>query len=190
MTISKNRDVLCDFNNKKRGISMRVKELAIHSLNAETFKVFGCFIDKPEGKPTIELDGFFKYYDGVASLEMQAPSGIGILEVYKREPVLGLIEMHEKSPEVLVALDTDFHFVVVNSDDTGKTPFLETARAFLLKQGQAVVLNPGVWHWIPFPLRNSGKLMVIIKAGTSENDLLTIDLEKELDSPFRILLAD
>jgi len=166
---------------------MRNVKLEVNLINNESFKEFGYFIDKPSVEPTIELNGVFKYYDKIAVLDMKSLSSIGMLEIYKREPTLKLLEKHENTDEMLIALDADFTFIVASSDSSGEMPHSESARAFSLKKGQAVTLKTGVWHWLPFPMQSCGRLLVMIKEGTPENDVISFDIEKEMNLQFEIV---
>lgn len=164
----------------------RIK-LNVQTIDKESFMEFGHFIDIPTPKASIELNGVFKYYDKVAIFNSTAPTGIGILEVFNREPIMNILERHENTQELLIALDTDFQFIVARSAD-GDLNIRENAKAFLIKQGQAVIINPGVWHWIPFPCQKSGKLLVMIKEGTPDNDLIILDIEKVMNFLFEIII--
>jgi len=58
----------------------------------------------------------------------------------------------------------------------------EKIRAFSLKEGQAVVLQPGAWHWIPFPVKKEGaRILVIFQDRTGEDDLEIRELDRILN---------
>ena len=56
---------------------------------------------------------------------------------------------------------------------------LDQFAAFRVPEGQAVTLNPGVWHYAPFAADTPITLTIIFKAGTSQNDVAFVDFSAE-----------
>jgi hypothetical protein len=42
-----------------------------------------------------------------------------------------------------------------------------------------VLFKPGVWHWAPFAVKETIRLLVVYTAGTSESDATVVDLAPE-----------
>ncbi|MFO7929608.1 MAG: ureidoglycolate lyase [Candidatus Humimicrobiaceae bacterium] len=60
-------------------------------------------------------------------------------------------------------------------------PDLSTAKAFYLNRSMMLNINPGVWHWIPFPLKDKADFMVILsKKAFDGKDIEVIDLKETL----------
>ena len=91
-------------------------------------------------------------------------------------------ERHMNTPELLMPIGGDM-IVVVGPPDYPKEPERlpepSRFRAFRVTEGTAIVFKPGVWHWAPFAVRKTIRLLVIYVAGTSESDATVVDLDPE-----------
>lgn len=105
----------------------------------------------------------------------------GVLRCAPRALQVNKMERHTDSSEILVALDGDFYLVLAPAEDDLKSN--EHIETFILKQGQAIVMKPGTWHWIPFPVEEAEcRVMVLFKDGTGDNDLHF----NELSTPYHL----
>jgi len=114
----------------------------------------------------------------MAAGDLGMPAGLcaGRLNCASRAMSLSRMEMHPKTPEMLSAVDGDVVICVAPPQEPrgGK---LEGLRAILLRQGQAIVLAAGAWHWIPFPLgAASVRVLVVFRSSTGDDDLQFCDL--------------
>lgn len=163
-----------------------IKKLFLTPLTNNNFKEFGSIIKIPETESTFSMD-YFEYYNGVEKCDFEGKCSFSILTIKKRRAYLDIIERHNKTSEVMVAMDGDITFIVVGIDPTNSSPVLDKATAFYLQQGQGVIIKPGVWHWVPFSIGATAKLLFIYKDGTTESgDIVSINIKKDLDLQYEI----
>lgn len=168
------------------------KKCTVKQLTSESFEPFGVFIDIPPGKlPTFEAD-FFTYFDSVALCDTGGKASFSILTILPRPLYLDTIEKHTSTPEVMISINREVIFIVSHSktDILGlenELPDPETAEAFLLKAGQGVIMNAGVWHWVPFTESEQARMIFMYKQGTVETgDAFAVDLKAELGLRFTV----
>jgi ureidoglycolate hydrolase len=125
----------------------------------------------------------FSYHQVLGPGEL-GESGIMAELICRQRPlVLGKLERHLATPEILVALDGD---VIV----CAAAPAIDPAscgpteiRALSLRQGQALWMEQGTWHWLPFPtLKTKVNMLLIFREGTGDHDIEF----RELAQPFGI----
>lgn len=59
-----------------------------------------------------------------------------------------------------------------------EVPKIETVKAFKLEKGKGILLYKGTWHWLPYPLAEKARLLVVFQQGTADYDLEIKDLKK------------
>jgi len=118
-------------------------------LTAESIKGFGHLVHRTSKELTIDEEGF-SFAADVFKFEDRERLTVGILTGKKREVKLETIERHINTEELLVQLDNDG--VIYLAKPSNQTPVRSDIQPFLLKQGEAIVLDKGTWHWIPFPV--------------------------------------
>jgi hypothetical protein len=109
-------------------------------------------------------------------------SGIMAELICRQRPlVLGKLERHLATPEILAALDGD---VIVCAAAPGVDPARckpAEIRAFTLRRGQALWMDKGTWHWLPFPIRTPQvNLLLIFREGTGDDDIEFRELAQPL----------
>jgi ureidoglycolate hydrolase len=136
----------------------------------------------PSGCPTPEAGGDDYSYHQVLGPEEFGESGImAELICRKRALVLRTLERHLDTPEILAAMDGD---VIVCAAAPGVDPARCTStgvRAFMVRQGQALWMEKGTWHWLPFPVQAARVTMLLIfREGTGDHDIEFRDLEQPI----------
>jgi len=106
----------------------------------------------PEAVPEPGGEEEFTFTLSSEKLPLGGRSCTGLLKAAFRPGLLTRMERHLDTGEILASLRGD---CVLCAAPPGELK-PEKIRAFFLKEGQAVVLQPGAWHWIPFPLRKEG----------------------------------
>lgn len=144
-------------------------------LSKKNFQPFGQLIEMQAGvKPTV-ANATIRYWSGLAKARVHEQMEFGIFSVQAREREVAEMERHNRSPELLVSLEGDSILVLAprSPPRTSRAhPDPLQVKAFVMKQGQAVILAKGTWHALPFPLSEKSKFLVGFRDGTAEKDLI------------------
>jgi ureidoglycolate hydrolase len=127
----------------------------------------------PSGFPKPEAGAQDYSYHQVLGPGELGESGIMAELICRKRPlVLGTLERHLATPEILAALDGD---VIVCAAAPGVDPAHcapADIRALMLRQGQAMWMDRGTWHWLPFPTRTAQvTVLLIFREGTGDRDI-------------------
>ncbi len=68
-------------------------------------------------------------------------------------------------------------------DEPARLPSLSEFRVFHVRQGQAVLLDPGVWHGAPLAVDQPLNVVVLLLEGTGSSDTSVVRFE---DNPIEI----
>ncbi len=143
--------------------------MKIQPLNQRNFSEFGEILTM-DAIENVKAENEFDWHDTAGMIKLAPFCCTGILSCRSRERRVEKMERHHGSSEVIVALDADMVLVASPHDD--ELADHSRIRAFLIKQGQAVVMKPDTWHWIPFPVNQyDAHALVLFKDGTGANDL-------------------
>lgn len=142
-------------------------------LSKKNFQPFGQLIEMQEGvKPSV-ANATIRYWGGLAKARVHEQMEFGVFSVQAREREVAEMERHNRTPELLVSLEGD-SILVLSPPSPPRTsrahPDPLQVKAFVMKQGQAVILAKGTWHALPFPLSNESRFLVGFRDGTAEKD--------------------
>lgn len=150
----------------KKGREMQIQATRIDDTN---FKKYGRVMRKPERKADVE-NNQLAYWDNSFSLADFAEKGVfGFLEV-KRIPVeLTMLDLLTDSLRIYLSTDgrPSIQFVALNKKGVFE-PEMNTLKAFILENGDGVVIDTGVWHWTPFALTEKAAFAMGLK-----NDIMS-----------------
>jgi ureidoglycolate lyase len=132
------------------------------------FRPYGTVVCIPEDREPTASSDVIDYWSGLACLPAGEPIEVGIATVWSRTEGFREMERHLQTPELLVPLDNG---MVIPIAPAGDVPDPANLRAFVIRPDTAVLLDPGVWHWVPYPLGNSTSFLVIFRRDTGKNDL-------------------
>lgn len=160
-----------------------MKTLKVSYVTLENFSDIGQFIQIPvEGSliPTTQ-SSFFKYYGGLGIMDCHGVTEIGICTFKKREFIVDQLEQHAQTPELLYALDGDFIMPVapVIHQNGATYPDLSKIRAIRVRQYEGVIFKDGMWHWAPYPLKETSSVIVGFKKDTGTTDIIIRDLAEK-----------
>lgn len=158
-----------------------MKQMEVMELTPDSFKEYGYVISQSDAQPNTNNEEF-TYWGKVSQSEMSKLVSTGVLVCHERQNVVEKLERHVNTPEILAALEGDSVICVgKRHDGTGSPSEIKGIKAFRIKQGDAICMYSGTWHWIPFPenCKNS-KFMVAFASGTEDNDLEIVDLPEKL----------
>lgn len=104
----------------------------------------------------------------------------GRLDCQVRDLSLSKLERHMQTPEMLFAMEGD-SVICVAPPQQPKDGTLKDVKAVRVVKGQALILDPGAWHWIPFPTgKQATCFLVVFRARTGADDLDFCDLAQPL----------
>lgn len=126
----------------------KVHRIKVEPLTAEGFAPYGRVIDVPTEPAPFGGDGWGCWFP-LGEVKDIDSIAVGYTESLKRDFIIEKMERHETKEEILMPL-TDAIIQPMglpeNLDDPNAKPDPETVRAFLLKPGQAIIMNKGAWH--------------------------------------------
>ena len=166
---------------------MNTVDLKANPLDTESFAGYGKFLDSSLVPPDAEESDFAFYYNLIEA-DFHDPVAISIVESKLQEDLYGnSLEMHFETPEVLIPLDGTIYLVLAKSDPSNtRKPDLKSARAFVVKPGQAVLLPSGIWHRAPLSTGSPVKTCCLVRKGTPQDNVLYY-LKESYDMRFRVI---
>lgn len=155
-----------------------MRTIKASKLTPAGFRPYGYVISTAKGKPFLDNDEV-TCWSKVSLLEVGKTASTTLLFCHRRLPVVKKFERHMRSPEVLVGLDGD-SVICVGKPSTGRGA-IQGIRAFYLRQGDAIAMHAGTWHWPPFPVKaKQCKLLVLFSSRTEASDLKFRELPQEV----------
>ena len=146
-------------------------------VSREKFQKFGKLATTPVGQPTSEgVD--YKFWSDLASYQIDGETEIGICRVFQQEQnLIDGMERHLHTPEILIPIDAPFVVPLLQDGETSKN-----AAAFQVEPGQAIVIDPAVWHGACLPVgKKESSYFVIFRRKTPYTDV-----EKKAIEPFQV----
>ncbi|HSR34166.1 MAG TPA: ureidoglycolate lyase [Anaerolineae bacterium] len=146
------------------------------ALTRETFEPFGQLITVPQD---ISVEpGAVHGWSRVATAQFAGEVEVGWLKLLRRPVEITQMEHHLGTPEMIIPLDVPLLVPVAPGDGSpDSVPDPEQIEGFVVKPGQALVMDKSGWHWLPFPTEGeSGSCLIIFVKDTPEHDLLIRDL--------------
>ncbi|MBA7493163.1 hypothetical protein ES702_03719 [subsurface metagenome] len=161
-----------------------MKKLSIQYVTADNFRDFGQVITIPtEGSlvPTTESE-FHKFYGGLGFMTLREVMEFGVCTFKKRDLIVNQMEQHAQTQELLFAIDGDFIMPVAPILTQNGEAFPGTGKIIAIRvhQGEGVIFNHGIWHWAPFPLKETSSVIVGFEKDTAHNDITIRDLEEKI----------
>jgi len=158
-----------------------MKLMKTESLDDNNFKEYGWVMRRPDRKYDVANEQL-SYWDNCVDLSNFTGNGLlGFLEV-KRIPIeMTMMDLLAESVRIYLSIDRNpsIQFVALNDQETNQ-PDLNTLKAFLLEDGDGVVINKGIWHWTPFSLTEKALFAMGLKNDIMkmENGTYTVDDSK------------
>lgn len=160
-----------------------MNEVRVELISKNSFSEFGFgkVIDAGDIKPDSET-GKFNWWDKLAVVTHKQCS-LGMVEAQPVEKVENsFFEHHGKTTEMLIPTTTDIYLFLGKGKSSKREELdIKTVKAFKLETGQAVILNPYIWHCAPIAGEKTlTRIFVLFENGTPEDDFFTYDtIEKE-----------
>lgn len=148
-------------------------------LNEKSFREYGQILSEKAGEPMAD-DDIISYWGKVANIKFDKNISTGVLFGHKRLMATKNLERHIETPEVLVALSGDAVICVAVPSKQEDEP--DKIKAFYIKQGDAISLYRGIWHWTPFPVDSEQcKFLVMFNNDTESKDLYIKNLSEDIN---------
>lgn len=151
-------------------------EKSVKDLRRDSFAPFGQLITAPEDVAVEPgaVHGWARMATTVFSGEVE----VGWLKLLHRPAEVTRMEHHLGTPEMLIPLDVPLLVPVAPADDSpDAVPDPEQIEGFVVKPGEALIMDKSGWHWLPFPTEGeSGSCLIIFAKDTPDHDLLIRDL--------------
>ncbi len=143
---------------------MRIKA---QKITLENIGKFGKVIILSDNPPT-SLAADYKFWSNLANYHIEGRTEIGICTVYRQpENRIEGMERHLKTPEILIPIDAPFVLPLLKEGDPRGS-----AEAFCVEQGQAVIIDAGVWHGACIPVgKAESSYFVIFRLNTPSEDV-------------------
>jgi len=154
--------------------------LPIQDLTPDAFAPFGEVIGQPPRAADASGPGW-QWWGETALLAADTgsaegrggrPYGIGYLDLQPAELRFDWAERHMRSAEMLIPAGDCLVYVgpPEHPAEPGLAPPLDRFQVFRVRQGQAVLLYPGVWHGAPLAIDRPVNVVVLLLAGTGASD--------------------
>ncbi len=146
--------------------------VSIKRINPDAFRPYGQVIQAPDEPATAE-SAMFRFWSDLAHYGIEGETEIGLCTVYRQEvPVISWMERHERTPEILVPIDSPVLLPVMPPEGGPESVVL-----FEIHPGEAVVIADNVWHSACLPVRGAeATYFVIFRRGTPQEDVIKTEL--------------
>ena len=159
-------------------------KIKVENLTETNFAKFGNVLGVSEVKSPNIKDDISNVWLGMSDL-----MGIGVnpgkqitfLQIHSKPVINNKIEKHETSAEAFIPMQGMSILMVVPSEaiDRDGRPDMTKCRAFLMDGSKGVLMKPGTWHAVPYPLSDEATYIVLVDdAIISKNDLHVTSVEE------------
>jgi hypothetical protein len=143
------------------------------------FTGLGVIVGLPDSSvraPDLESETI-RFYGKLGVLESAAGIELGICAYKARPLVVDRMEQHRLSAELLLAVDDEFIMPAAPNIEGANEPDLSKLVALRVRRGEGVVFARGVWHGVPFTLKEESFAVVGFSLDTAQNDMYFRDLD-------------
>jgi ureidoglycolate hydrolase len=152
-----------------------VKKLIRQSIHSVEFAKFGQVLVATEGKPLVE-NSAITYWGGIARFTIPPNLSSGLMRSRNVTSVVEKLERHTETAEILVSLNSDAVICMATSESLVGTKKVDLG-VFAIKQGEAVKMHPGTWHWLPIPVGSEeADFLVLFQNDTENSDMEVVEL--------------
>jgi ureidoglycolate hydrolase len=145
----------------------------------EAFAGLGQVVRRPTGLPTVTRPGL-RFWSRVGAMDIPGEVEMGILELTAQDFVFDSLERHVRTQEMFIPLEGVAIMPIGLGAGADRFPRPEEIRGFLIDSQTSIIMNPGVWHWIPYPLSPVASYLIPALVGTPTEDREVRQLENPL----------
>lgn len=142
------------------------------------FSRFGRVVSRAGHTPAFASTEF-DFYHALVTADFGGNVALSMVDSRDTSKVADTFERHFKTPELMVPMDNDIVIVVGEKSKKG-LPGIGHYEAFVVPQGSAVLIDAGVWHFAPFPVRDSSRILIGFREGTPDSDVEILKTSEEL----------
>jgi ureidoglycolate hydrolase len=145
------------------------------TIHDEAFSAFGQVLHETAAKPMMDT-AEATYWGGIAKFSSPQNLSSGYLKSRRTDPVVTQMEQHTKTGEILVAMKGDAVICMATPESEVGTDNVQLG-AFLVREGEAIKMHVGTWHWLPMPVGcDEASYLVLFGDDTENSDLDVVEL--------------
>lgn len=160
---------------------------SLGELTRESFEPYGRVIEAPQAAPDAAGPGWRWWGETHMLAGDGRLFGVGFLDLSPAPMKFDWAERHMRSPETILPLDGDCAVYVGlpdHSDEPQRLPALDAFKVFLVRAGQGIILDQGVWHGAPLAVESPARAVVLLLEGTGATDTTVVRFN---DTPVEIV---
>jgi ureidoglycolate lyase len=143
------------------------------------FKPYGTIIRGSGRTPDADIPEL-KFWNKLGVMDHKGNTSISIVQTYGKNGLIEeTLEQHQRTGEALLPTEDIFIVAALSSKEDPKKPDFDTIKAFPVKKGEAVILNPGVWHHAPLTEAETANTFVAFYENTPDEDFFAYELKEE-----------
>lgn len=131
------------------------------------FLKYGTYISIPEEKEPTKQGPDWKCWSFEGSIDINGTAYIGVVfSEYKDNVQIEKMERHCSRKEILICADAPVVLPIaksINMDDKTEKPLYHNLINVVMREGDIVIINEGVWHAACYPLEKDCKYYFIIE---------------------------
>jgi len=159
---------------------MSVRSIPVVRLTPETFAGLGTVVaSEPSREPDVVREGL-RFWNRVGAMNILGEVEMGILELSSQPFVFDSMERHVRTPEMFIPMKGIAVMPIGLGSGPDGFPSPDEIRGFLIDPSVSIIINPGVWHWIPYPLSPVATYLIPALAGTPTEDREVRQLDEVL----------
>jgi ureidoglycolate hydrolase len=159
-------------------------KIKVEQLTETNFAAFGNVLGASDMKRPNLTDAMSNVWLGLSDLMgigSTAGKQITFLHIHSKPAKNDKIEKHETSAEAFIPMEGTSILMVVPAEavDGKGRPNMSKCRAFLMDGSKGILMKPGTWHAVPYPLSDEATYIVLVDdAIIAKNDLHVTPIEE------------
>jgi ureidoglycolate hydrolase len=161
-------------------------EVRVESIQTMAERGICQIVQLPKGKsavPTLASETL-DFYGKLAKIKPEDVLSLGFCVFRKRPLVVKELERHLDAQELLYAVDDDFLIMGALNNPENNEPNPKSISVALVPRSAGIIFHAGVWHGVPFPMKEESFALVGFGESTVDKDMNFY----EFDEPISIIL--
>ncbi|MDC7227799.1 MAG: ureidoglycolate lyase [Spirochaetales bacterium] len=167
---------------------MEKRVLKLTELTKKNFGTYGTIISEELRAPDADVEEL-KFWNKLGVMVHAGNTSFSIVQTYGRNGLVEeTFECHKTTGEALLPTEDIFIVVALPEVDDPQRPDFNSVKAFPVKKGSAVILNPGVWHHAPLTQADTANTFVAFYENTPDVDFFAYELKEEFGFYYEVEL--